>query len=593
MIPDKIDRYVISGELGRGGMATVYRARDPRFKRDVAVKVLPREFLHEPTFRERFDREAQTIATLEHPAIVPVYDFGEEEGQPYLVMRYMPGGSLSDRLKSGPIPIPEAAMIINRLSSALERAHQSGVIHRDLKPQNILFDQYNEAHLSDFGSAHLMQASTALTGDSIVGTPAYMSPEQARGDAELDGRSDIYALGAILFEMLTGQQPYEADTPMGVAVKHITEPVPRILEVKSDLPPAIERIIERAMAKDREARFSRPKDLSRELARLASKVQGSTVDTSGTHAPPTGRRARPAELQRVEPSRSEDRRSSEGSAIERPASDQIKPASDVGSGAAPPPRVEPTSGGFAPVRPGRPAGLLGLPRWVWALGVVILVAGVCGVILIGGGTLAALSNLANPPLGETGQPSTAAPVSSILFEDSFVDPNSGWDRFSDDDATTDYAAGGYRILVNKENSYYWANPDLHLTDIIVEVETTKTAGPDDNDFGVICRYRDSENFYFFLISSDGYYSINKYIEGELQIVGLESYEFDEVIRQGSATNVLQASCIGDQLSLTVNGKLLYQVQDADFIAGDVGLIAGTFDEPGTEILFQNFKVSRP
>ena len=141
MNPEKIGRYEIKCELGRGGMATVYEAYDPRFEREVAVKVLPREMLHDPQFRTRFEREAKTIAMLEHPAIVPVYDFGEESGQPYFVMRYMMGGSLSDRLRKGPLSIQEAARILSRLAPALDSAHSKGIIHRDLKPGNILFDK--------------------------------------------------------------------------------------------------------------------------------------------------------------------------------------------------------------------------------------------------------------------------------------------------------------------------------------------------------------------------------------------------------------------------------------------------------------------
>ena len=222
-MPQQIGRYEIRAELGRGGMATVYRAYDPRFTREVAIKVLPREFLHDTQFRARFEREARTIATLEHPAIVPVYDFGEEDKQPYIVMRLMTGGSLADRLSHSPLSLLESARIFNRLTPALDRAHSKGVIHRDLKPGNILFDDDNNPYISDFGIAKITEAGTVYThSGGIVGTPAYMSPEQARGDRDIDSRSDIYALGAILYEMLTGRLPYEADTPMGLAVKHIT-----------------------------------------------------------------------------------------------------------------------------------------------------------------------------------------------------------------------------------------------------------------------------------------------------------------------------------------------------------------------------------
>jgi len=288
MEPQKFGRYEIKAEIGRGGMATVYHAYDPRFEREVAIKVLPREMLHDVQFRTRFDREAKTIAMLEHPAIVPVYDFGEEEGQPYFVMRYMTGGSLTDRMKNGPMAIQEAARILTHIAPALDDAHNKGIIHRDLKPGNILFDQFNEPYISDFGIAKLSESQTNVTGSAIVGTPAYMSPEQAQGEG-IDGRSDIYGLGVILFELLTGQQPYHGDTPMSVVVKHITDPVPHILDVKPDLPPDVELIIEQAMAKDRNERFQNVKSLADALTSVASgkSLSLETSDATVMGAPRT------------------------------------------------------------------------------------------------------------------------------------------------------------------------------------------------------------------------------------------------------------------------------------------------------------------
>ena len=268
MNPEKIGRYVIKDMLGRGGMATVYLAYDQLFEREVAVKLLPREMLHDPQFRVRFEREAKTIAMLEHPAIVPVYDFGEDDGQPYFVMRYMSGGSLSDRIKKGPISLQESAIIMERLSPALDDAHSKGIIHRDLKPGNILFDKRGDAYISDFGIAKLTDSGSTVTGNAIIGTPAYMSPEQAQGET-IDGRADIYALGIILFEMLSGRQPFEADTPMGVVLKQITEPIKHIRAVNPDLPDSIEKVIEKALAKKRDERFASSADLSAALTEVA------------------------------------------------------------------------------------------------------------------------------------------------------------------------------------------------------------------------------------------------------------------------------------------------------------------------------------
>ncbi|MCA9918049.1 MAG: protein kinase [Anaerolineales bacterium] len=254
-------------------MSTVYLAHDPRFERDVAIKLLPLELLHQPTFRRRFEREAKVVASLDHPAIVPVYDFGEEDGQPFLVMRFMNGGSLAERLMQGAISIAESARIMSQLAPALDEVHVHGIIHRDLKPSNILFDQRNEPYISDFGTAKLKFAHTKLTDTGgAVGTPAYMSPEQIQGESELDGRSDIYTLGVILFEMLTGNHPYETNTPIAVAVKHMFEPVPNLQEMEPNLPLACQEIIVQAMAKQKENRFRTAVEFADALLELADTV---------------------------------------------------------------------------------------------------------------------------------------------------------------------------------------------------------------------------------------------------------------------------------------------------------------------------------
>lgn len=253
MSTNSIGRYEIKEALGQGGMATVYRAYDPRFGRDVAIKILPPEFMDDAVMRGRFEREARTVAGLEHPAIVPVYDVGEENGQPYLVMRLMTNGSLADKLRHGALPLRESGRILARILSALEAAHQAGIIHRDLKPGNILFDQYNEAYLSDFGIARSANATTStltnLTGTGgTVGTPGYMSPEQIEGKP-LDARTDLYAVGILAFELLTGRRPFEADTASFVLVKQMTEPPPYLRDINPALPRECERVIQRTVTR--------------------------------------------------------------------------------------------------------------------------------------------------------------------------------------------------------------------------------------------------------------------------------------------------------------------------------------------------------
>jgi serine/threonine-protein kinase len=252
---EKFSRYLIQEELGRGGMAMVYRAYDPLFEREVALKILKQDGLNDTQVRERFERETKIIAKLEHAAIVPVYDVGQSDNdQLFFVMRYMAGGSLADRIQRGALSLLDAANILQRLGATLDHAHAQGIIHRDLKPGNILFDEYNNAYISDFGIAKLTQSSTRITSSGIIGTPTHMSPEQAQGE-EVDGRSDIYSLGVILFEMLSGHTPFEATTPLGMALKHAIEPPPRILGINPNLPPGVDAVIKKVLEKEPKHRY--------------------------------------------------------------------------------------------------------------------------------------------------------------------------------------------------------------------------------------------------------------------------------------------------------------------------------------------------
>jgi eukaryotic-like serine/threonine-protein kinase len=279
MIPKTVGRYKVKSKIAQGGMATILRGYDPLVKRDVAIKILPREFLHDPTFRTRFEREAEIVASLEHPAIVPVYDYGEQDGQPYFILRYMTGGSLAERIRAKPLSVPEASRMISRLASALDHTHAQGVIHRDLKPGNILFDQNNEAYITDFGIAKIAEGGKSVTGQALtVGTPDYMSPEQARGEP-LDGRSDVYALGIMLFEMLTGRLPYAADTPLAMAYKHVNEPLPHVLDSQPTLPSGCQAVVERAVAKRREDRFPTAGAMAEALAAVARESSTLPQDT--------------------------------------------------------------------------------------------------------------------------------------------------------------------------------------------------------------------------------------------------------------------------------------------------------------------------
>ena len=271
----RIGRYDIKSLIGQGGMSTVYLGYDPRSQREVAIKVLPPYYLHSTKFRERFEREALMIALLEHPAIVPVYDMGEDEGQPYIVMRYMSGGSLSDKLKKGSIPLRDCMEMYLRLAPALDTAHARGVTHRDVKPDNLLFDKYDNVFLSDFGLARLRETIgfANISDGSIMGTPAYMSPEQIQGDHTIDGRSDIYSMGVVLYQMLCGSVPFSGTTAASVMMMHLVNPVPQIIDANKTLPQGIQSVLDKAMAKKPDDRYQSAGEFARAIQAVTTGVQ--------------------------------------------------------------------------------------------------------------------------------------------------------------------------------------------------------------------------------------------------------------------------------------------------------------------------------
>lgn len=255
MAGQMVGPYELIEEVGRGGMAAVYRARQPNMNRFVAVKVIYRSIASDSKALERFKREAELVAQMEHPHILPVYDYNGENDPPYIVMRYLPTGTLRDVMTREQLPMGEIAYLLGQVASALDYAHKKGIVHRDIKPSNIMIDGEGNAFLTDFGIARMVESSQGLTGTGIaVGTPGYMAPEQGMGNAT-DARADVYALGVMVYELLTGTMPFVAETPMGVVLKHISEPVPDILLANPNLPPMVSDVIKRAMSKKAEDRY--------------------------------------------------------------------------------------------------------------------------------------------------------------------------------------------------------------------------------------------------------------------------------------------------------------------------------------------------
>ncbi len=279
LIGKTIGGYEILELIGRGGMATVYRAQQVSMKRVVAVKVLPKQYIHDDTYIQRFHQEVKIVSQLEHRNIVPVYDYGEYEGQPYIVMRYMSAGSVDDLIAGGALEIETIISILEQVAPALDYAHSKNVLHRDLKPSNILLDDDGGAYLTDFGIARILsEQSAGITTQGVVGTPSYMSPEQAQG-LPLDSRSDVYALGVMLFEMATGRRPFESDTPYSIAVMQVTTPPPPPRQFNPALSFAIEEVILKALKKKREERYPHAVGLAEALKRATNQPVSSIHDT--------------------------------------------------------------------------------------------------------------------------------------------------------------------------------------------------------------------------------------------------------------------------------------------------------------------------
>ncbi|MCC6500151.1 MAG: serine/threonine protein kinase [Anaerolineales bacterium] len=571
MAKKKIGRYEIQSEIGRGGMAAVYLAHDPNFRRNVAVKLVSGNLEQHTGFRERFEREAQLIARIEHPAIVPVYDFGEHDGQLYLVMRHMPGGTLADKIKKSIFTLRDATQLLAQLAPALDAVHSQGIVHRDLKPANVLFDNFGNPAISDFGIAHFSTATSDLTGSAIIGTPSYMSPEQVRADAELDGRSDVYALGVILFEMLTGHGPFRANTPMSVALKHLTDPLPSIRTYRPDLPIEIESVLSKALAKDRNARYASASELVRELQALpesnqsagkpvlASPVTGNDIATEvdvgdasaaevGDSAPrvKTDRASASPNPEPIQPSR-------KTSAPESSSRGKLKGASIAGAGLS----------------------------LVLLCGAIVALGAAAGILLPG------YFNKQNPT--PTFTATTSQPV--VIFADDFTDPNSGWPTLETSQAKYGYESDGYHIAVFEPNFAPWAKTNRQDEDINISVEARPVTQNVNGFFGLLCRIDDNQNFYYFVVQNSGQYAIGKFQDGVFH--PLEGWNASNAIRQGNQTNRLQADCLGSVLRFYVNDVLVGEVNDVDFNSGYSGLIASALDSQAFEVVFNNFQIAEP
>ena len=588
--------YKLVELLGRGGMASVYRGYQESIDRSVAIKILPTEFLHDPNFSQRFLQEARALSKLTHPAIVSLYEFGQQNDLPYIVMPLMSGGSLAERLKRGALPLDEIIHILTPLADALDFAHRQNIWHRDVKPNNILFDQHHNPYLSDFGIAKAVgSVAASLTGSGIIGTPDYMSPEQARGES-LDHRADIYSLGVVTYQMLTGEVMFKATTPLGVLFKHINEPPPPLRQLRPELPASVESVVLKSLAKNPDERFSSANEFIRAL--------------TGAIRSPTSQVTPPAI----------------GKSLDTPTQNESMQ------------RVAPTLNVPPKMREPKKSNT---PLWVAfsIIGGVIVMCVVAAFLVFGVGVYSAAAtaqvqttntalvratqtNAARVNATSTSQAektalarasaqtatasarieataSSLARVSSLwtaVLIDNFTTTTSQWPtgnyNATDASATHSIVGGKYRWTVKPTKSISWrAGPNAAaLADFRLSVEGKRISGPTISTYGLYFR-RDGEDMYVFQANDQREYSVAVYAKGSW--VMLIDRTVSPLI-QANSSNRLTVVAQGSHFSFYINNQFVDDVNDTRLSKGTVGMVTGLGTSTDEVVIdFDNFELRAP
>ncbi len=537
----QLDRYEIRERIGSGGMARVYKAWDTNLDRLVAIKVLHEHLADDPTFKERFEREAKFIASFNHPNIVQLYDYAvkSRDGFPlcYMVMSYIPGSTLRQVMENAAqrgerLPRERIRQLVDDLSSALGYAHRRGMVHRDVKPGNIILDEHDRAILTDFGIARMVQ-STRLTADGVsTGTPIYMSPEQASGQPG-DIRSDLYSLGIIVYEMLTTRPPFVDDTSLSVMLKHLNTPHPAPSEFIQTR--QYDAFIARALAKKPEERFQSADEFARafHVAQDSAEIDTVQVAPAQTSAP-------------------------------------VKPPSTTTS-------VLQTLSHVARENPRASSA--------------VIVAGIGALALL---VLLVNSGAARQPAAEPEPTAAPSSVSTLLetryFTSSFSpdDPlNADWQQGDTEFLTREFTADGFYRLHNAragtaETSIF--SPSATISSMTIEMDGTLDASSQPNSaYGIVFRYQDENNYNVFAVDGMGRYSIWVRLNGEwIELREQdEHWTSDPIIQKIGSSNLLSITLLGNTLIGYVNGRQVTRVEDGSLKNGRVGIYFATDDGEAT------------
>jgi serine/threonine-protein kinase len=589
-VVDRIGAYEIQEELGRGGMAVVYKAYQPALDRTVALKLMLAGLEQGPTYLARFQREARAAGRMQHPNIVTIYDYGEQDGKPFLVMEYITGGTLADRLRAGALDPGQAMWVGGQIADALDYAHRQGFVHRDVKPANILLTgDGRRAVLSDFGIARLLEQEqgAGLTAIGLtLGTPDYMSPEQAMAEP-LDGRSDLYSLGVVLYHTLTGRLPFAATNPNALVAAMLTkDPVPP-RQVNPHLSAQSEAVLLKALARDREYRFQSGGEFKRALESAQAVgpaaptayaprpgvppvVPAYVPSSSPATGPPAGSPA-PSSAGAIPlyggptPADSPGFRPPPTPAAGMPVYGGAPPSA-AGAPAYPPPSpaggvpaYPPPSAPYSvpPLPPRPPRSRSPLPWILGGLGAAALVGiALCLALAVavarsGERTTTPTTGSPGPATPRPATPSastTAGAAGTVLISERFADNKNNWPA---DNINTALDPGRYRIKSVSATENYRAGPGKSAADVAVEAEVQRLAGPANGQFGIYARNTNNVGFYIFSIGEDGRYSLRRWVES---LRGYDEMASGTTAVNRGARNTLKLVAKGRNFRMEVNGK---------------------------------------